>query len=48
MTKLKKANMKNQKGYTVTELLIVILFIAMLIAAGFIVYAVIHFVGKFW
>jgi len=40
--------MKNQKGYTLMELVIVLGGIATLIGACFLVYVLWHFVAKFW
>jgi phage shock protein PspC (stress-responsive transcriptional regulator) len=35
-------------GYTLTELLSVIMLVMGLVAAGFVVYVIIHFLMKFW
>ena len=40
--------MKNEKGYTTVELLIAILFVLALVVGGGIVWALIHFISKFW
>ena len=40
--------MKKQLGYTAVELAIVLAFLAVFCIAGGILYAVFHFIGKFW
>ena len=40
--------MRNQRGYTLVELLFVCGFIGALCAVGFLIYIVAHFVIKFW
>jgi type II secretory pathway pseudopilin PulG len=40
--------MKKQMGYTLAELVMVIWILLCLVGAGFLVYAAIHFILKFW
>lgn len=40
--------MKKQKGFTLPELMIVIAFAVVAVVGGGTLYAVVHFVSKFW
>ena len=40
--------MKNQKGFTAFELIIVLALIAAIATSGGIIYVITHFISKFW